>query len=185
MAFPDETGQSRTVRLTPEDADRSFEPVRDWTARHLPTGLVPQADDLDRLFKLVEVVRDREEITAQALDVVHRQVNYYKHAARLLGLMNRNDSLTTAGEQLGRMNREQRLAATAVHFESSECGSRWVQWAKAHTLGEVDPESAEAFLSEWSELTGQTVGRRAKTLKGWLTTLLPFHYSTYQAQEND
>lgn len=59
-------------------------------------------------------------------------------------------------------------------FEASACGQAWIEWAAGTRLSDVSRNSAEAFLAERSELTGDTISRRASTLNGWLDKLLEY-----------
>jgi hypothetical protein len=119
------------------------------------------------------------EVTPQALGVTtKRQVSYYKHAAKVLGLLGDFDRLTPSGEQLPRLSGAQRLAVACVKFESSRCGAEWIRWADKATLLEVPLESAESFLAEAVvDLSEATVKRRAATLMRWHGDLMPHHYA--------
>jgi hypothetical protein len=139
---------------------------------------IPQANDLDRVFRIVEMVANHEELDAQALEITPRQVAYYRRAAKVLGFLTESDELTAAGRLTARLGAEDRLRVTVVHFESSRCGDAWIQWSGGRTLLDVDPYSAADFLRQSvPNLTGETTGRRAQTLIGWYKTLIAHHYA--------
>jgi hypothetical protein len=152
--------------------------VRALTSATLLSSDVPQADELQRVFSLVEILAKTGSVTPEALGVTQRQVSYYKHAAKVLGLLAEFDRLTPSGELLPKLSGEQRLAVTCVKFESSRCGAEWIRWAGKATLLEVPPESAESFLAEAVvDLSEATVKRRAATLMRWHGDMVPHHYA--------
>lgn len=166
------------LRLSALEIRGLSERVRSEHLPYLDSSDIPQADVLERVFRVVDLVAQGDSLTSAALEVTRRQVGYYAHAARSLGLIDRLPSLTTAGRQLARSSPEQRLQATVVHFESSVCGEAWIRWSGAHTLLDVVPETAETFLREVvSGLSEDTRGRRAQTLMSWHKTLTRWHYA--------
>ncbi|AKT44169.1 hypothetical protein [Chondromyces crocatus] len=152
--------------------------------RHLDTRDIPQADDLERIFGLVQMVAGQHEVNAVSLGVTRRQVAYYRRAAEILGLLGDSGELTAAGRLIARLGDEDRLRATVVHFESSICGDAWIQWSRGRTLREVDPNSAPAFLeASVPGLSESTAGRRAQTLMAWHRALSAYHYAAEAADE--
>jgi hypothetical protein len=152
--------------------------ARDAAVQVLDSGEIPQADDLDRALLLVTLLGRNRSVTPKSLDVVERQVNYYKQACRILRLLDDDNQLTSVGEQvLALADRETRLSALAVQFETSRCGWRWVQWSKGKSLLDVKPTTAEAFLvSSAPVLSASTAKRRARTLETWCGVLQPQHF---------
>lgn len=144
--------------------------------QRLETDEVPQADDLNRVFRVLDLYERLEPVNPDTLEVVPRQVSYYKHACRVLGYLDVNGQLTSAGRQVVRLASDHRLATTAVQFEQSACGYEWLRWSNGRSLVDLKPGSAEQFLSERSKLRVSTVRRRAQTLRAWYDTLVPFHY---------
>lgn len=140
---------------------------------------VPQADSIERVFRLTELVSRGLEPTADNLDVDPRQVAYYRRAAISLRLLAESGQLTAAGDRLVSLNHVGRLSLSAVLFETSACGGAWTEWAEAATLAEVDPDTAKQFLTETvAGLSDVTALRRSKTLSAWHRVLMPYHYST-------
>jgi hypothetical protein len=147
--------------------------------QRLGTDLIPQADDLARAFRVVELTASHREVTPDSLDVVSRQVSYYKHACRVLGYLNEENALTLAGKQLVGLEAQDRIRTTVVQFERSECGYAWIKWSDGRTLRDVRADSAQDFLTQRSELSESTVRRRAQTLRAWHHTLVPLHYGLF------
>jgi hypothetical protein len=136
---------------------------------------VPQADDIHRVLRLIEISNRQEEITPEALDVTPRQVNYYKQAARVLGFLDARNRLTPAGEQVCRLTGDDRLSFVCASFESSRFGLEWLRWSKAQTLADLEASTAERFLNESSiGLNATTIKRRAQTLVSWQQALAPY-----------
>jgi hypothetical protein len=173
------------LSITFATAKAVLPPVRQVAATtRLTSDQIPQADDLSRVFGLIQLLNQGEAITPQSLDVSLRQVNYYKHAARVLGLLSAENILTSAGRQVARLNDQQRRMSTAVLFEESDCGSAWLRWSNVATLAEVDPDSANSFITHVVPgLSAVTAGRRAQTLAAWQRELAPFHYTRWRVDD--
>lgn len=89
-----------------------------------------------------------------------------------------SDEITAAGRLIARLDPDDRLSATVVHFESSICGDAWIQWSKGKTLRDVNPETAFAFLQDSVPgLNKRTAERRAHTLVVWYEALIEHHYA--------
>lgn len=146
----------------------------------LSSDEVPQADNIEMLESMVVGISAGHEPTALSMQVDPRQVNYYKHAARVLGLLDESNVLTDFGETLVELKGAQRAAFLMIRFEESTVGRAWAQWAGKPTLLDVSPNTAEAFLIDLARdsLSDNTKARRAKTLANWLTKLASFHYAS-------
>lgn len=147
--------------------------VHRLAAGYLESIEVPQADRIDRIVRLLRLLAEGREVSAATLEVVGRQVGYYKHACRILKLLNEDNSLTPAGEQMSAMRDERRIANyLRVQFETCRCGWRWISWSGGQTLEDVDPTTAERFLKEAAPgLSNSTSVRRARTLEAWCREL--------------
>lgn len=63
----------------------------------------------------------------------------------------------------------------AYQFISSNVGSAWLLWKNANDLSEINPDSAEEFLTATCpSLSQKTIERRSQTLKAWLTIFLQY-----------
>ncbi len=131
---------------------------------------IPQADDVERVFRTVErIAKGKGDLT----DISPRQISYYRRAAKLLGLLTESEEPTGAGLRIVRLDREERLRAALVHFECSSCGDAWLRWSNARSLREVDPSTAVDFLrTSVPGLSKDTCERRAQTLVAWHRALL-------------
>lgn len=171
LAFDRERAASLLPRIAPFEYHR------------LSSADIPQADTLGRVFEIVGHIADDRELTLSLLNVTRRQINYYKQAARILGLLTKEGGLTPAGYNIAKFHGDptQQLIDTVRHFESSKCGRAWIRWSKAQTLADVSEESALAFLREVAPtLSEDTARRRSKTLETWRHELLPHHYAVSQ-----
>lgn len=162
----DLTSASRTFSPSPKEDDAFMAPLRN---RKLATIEIPQANELDRIITVVDCVAKKATVTPEDLGVSARQVQYYKAAARLLELITgTGDTVTRAGWLLhvakGDDDRYRRLCAA---FEASPCGQAWLEWAKVAKLKDVPENTAATFLAERSNLSGDTISRRANTLNVW------------------
>ncbi len=145
---------------------------------HIDSIVVPQADDLFRVFRIVEQLSEHKEIHAQDLEITPRQISYYLHAGRSLRLLTESGGVTPAGRVIARLSPDERLRATVVHFESSVCGEAWIQWSNGRTLLDVSPDTAfEFILASVPNLSRATAKRRAQTLMTWYKSLIPYHYA--------
>lgn len=137
------------------------------SATRIPSGDVPQANDLEKVFRFVELVHSGEYPSPESLDVVGRQVNYYRRAAEILGYL-KDGRLTPGGRLLARASKAGQWQSALERFTASDVGSAWIEWCEASTLFEIDPTSAADFLSDvTSGLSEATVKRRAASLESW------------------
>jgi hypothetical protein len=131
---------------------------------------VPQADDLDKLFRMLELIQAGETNLGYRLELSPRHLNYYKQAARILDLLNDSDGITSRGYYLVSLSQVvERYEIAMMLFESSPVGFAWLRYSKVQTAVDLDPGSAPAFLNAHSSnLAAATVGRRAQTLRYWV-----------------
>lgn len=141
----------------------------DFNQRRVESTEVPQADDLSKLFRMLELMNDGEINLGYHLSLSPRQVNYYKHAARVLDLLNESASITSRGHYLINLSQADRYDVAMMLFESSSVGFAWLCYSEVLSALDLDPESAESYLkSQCSNLAHATVGRRAQTLRYWV-----------------
>jgi hypothetical protein len=165
---PDGTSASVLVTSSPDD------PV---TAQHyskrLMTHEIPQANDLEKIFSLVARVSQDVTPSPSSIGVTtERQVQYYRAAARALSLLSvPGERLTRTGWLLAVATGEDKYRRLRAAFEASACGQAWLEWAGATKLGDIPADSGAHFLEARSELTGDTVTRRANTIDKWLAKL--------------
>ena len=128
---------------------------------------IPQADNVYRLFKIVELVKSgrwRYIHFKHDLGITHRQGKYYKTATETLGLTIR-EKLTDSGRQLANLsNLEQRIFMKELILQSKAM--------KAYLEVRVD-DKKETFTKfkgcvAVGELSDTTIARRIQTLEAWL-----------------
>lgn len=140
---------------------------------------VPQANLIDQVFKIVELKWKDKHLNLISTGLDERHILYYIHAAKILGFLNSNNSVSALGQQVAESNHDKRLRIAARSFESSHCGWAWITWSQVKNLSELDPSTAEAFLlDKCLSLSVKTMQRRAATLRKWVEALKP----SYQEQ---
>jgi hypothetical protein len=107
------------------------------------------------------------EVRPEDLGVVMRQVQYYSHAARILGLLDDDGEPTPLGRRLIVLDTRARVREAAAGFAQSSVGKAWVAWSGRPVDG-LRPETAERFVRAVSDLEDSTVRRRAMTLRAWI-----------------
>ncbi len=159
-----------TIEFAPPKRKVLAELQREASAM-IPSENVPQADDLERVFRFVDLVAKGKYPTPEDLDVVPRQVNYYRRAAEILFYL-RDRELTPVGGILTRLAGPARWHSVIANFSVTDVASAWITWNKKTSLANVDPDSAEAFLlARATGLSVKTIKRRAQTLRAWHTRL--------------
>lgn len=129
---------------------------------------IPQADTLDKVFKIVEVKWAGEPCTFLNTGLQERHVYYYVHAAKVLGLLDPHGKVTAMGQKLVQSDRDIQFRIAARCFEVSHIGWAWINWSEVENLSQIDPETAEQFLLEQcSSLSEDTISRRSRTLRHW------------------
>jgi len=140
---------------------------------------VPQADTLDLVVKLLSVLwhdeaQSKEKI-AKELGVVKRQVDYYKHAARILGfavLADEKVQFTDAGRAL---MEETRLEARRTLLREAVFNAPIIRsLLRDRRPEELSQAVVSQFLRENSNSSGATIPRRAQTMRTWLRDVSDF-----------
>lgn len=149
----------------------------DFNQQRVESIEVPQANDLNRLFRMLELIDNGENNIGYQLSLSPRQVKYYKQAARILDLLNENALITSRGKYFLNLPQvSDRYKVAMLLFESSPVGFAWLSYCNRQSIMTLDPESALDFLaSRSSNLSTNTIARRSKTLRAWVLT--------FQAQE--
>jgi hypothetical protein len=145
--------------------------IIDFNQQRVGSIEVPQANDLNRLFRMLELIKNGVDNIGHELSLSPRQVKYYKQAARILDLLNENDSITSRGSYLLNIPQVERYKVAMLLFESSPVGFAWLCYSNQQSVMTLDPESALGFLqSRSSNLSANTIERRSKTLRAWVLT---------------
>lgn len=145
-----------------------------------PTDIpLPQANDLNKVIDVIclveQGVSDLPELT-EMLGVVERQAYYYGDAAKYLGYLSGKRIITTDGVSLAhersRLGRVlmllKRMLARPVLRESI----RYLE-SRRFAIEAVDSNDLAGIIRSYrADVTGDTIVRRASTLKNWLRWLL-------------
>jgi len=166
----DATGAKRTIfEVDSTRAATILRAIKDLSISAVTSDEIPQADRLDTVFKAVVLAVKGRQLTPQSLGIVPRQVNYYRHAARVLGFFDHENLPTPLGERLVAEHDSSRLEIAEQAFHRTRCGWAWLHWSKCTSLRDIDPESAAKFLAETAfGLNETTQKRRATSLKAWI-----------------
>lgn len=138
-------------------------------------GLIPQANDLDKVLELV--FRVDSGMTDAASIASHfsfdtRQSSYYREAAEALGLVYKEGSryhLTETGEHLMSLGAEDRNIMFAKILSNFNLVKDSMDLLK--NKGSLNRADIERLVAAKSNLTGSTVGRRASSLMSWFKWL--------------
>ncbi|CAK2701283.1 DUF6575 domain-containing protein [Vibrio crassostreae] len=159
--------------------------LQEMTLVVIDSNKVPQANKLERVIEVVKILSNRDGLTHEHLEglTTKRQVSYYIHAAECLGFLNKNLSLTSAGEVLlQRPTQASQFEFLSDRFESSDCGWAWMKWAEVKSLRDLNEDSAEEFIKECVKgLHRGTIKRRARGLSRWVK-ILKQHHRSYTCQ---
>ncbi len=182
VLFHEGATETAALEIGPVDAEQIVASLN-LTRTILGSHRVPQADDLKRLYRLVELASSGAVVDASSLGVTPRQLAYYRHAAKLLRYISTHGDVTRLGERLMSLSTlEARHALTAAQFERTECGWTWTRWAQATALEGVSASTAQAFLTEHApSLSPTTRHRRAQTLAAWHVALFPRQQSLIES----
>jgi len=137
----------------------------------LTSSVVPQSDSLDRILQAVSLINSSGGLSGDNIDLSPRHINYVKHAARLLGLLADDGSVTPVGTKVTALAPPKQKLLLKTQFQLSTCGAGWLAYAKVSSLDLVDPESAQAFLTARSDLPEAMLVRRGRTLRSWCKQL--------------
>ncbi|MGI2158050.1 DUF6575 domain-containing protein [Shewanella baltica] len=144
--------------------------VDERIGRYLDSTMVPQADNLERIKRFLELTSNNQVVTSDSLDVHPRQVNYYRDACQLLSLVHSYGKITPIGfKALNAENDEVFLSIIQRQFEETECGYIWMREQNVNSVLNIDEETAVDFLiNNCNGLSDNTSRRRAQTLKSWV-----------------
>lgn len=145
-----------------------------------PTDVpLPQANDLNKVIDVICLVEqgisELPELT-ETLGVVERQAYYYGDAAKYLGYLAGKRSITPDGLSLAhersRLGRVQMLLSKMLTRPVLRDSIRYLE-SRNFSIDAVDSFALGSIIkSHRTDVTGDTVVRRASTLKNWLRWLL-------------
>jgi len=138
----------------------------------IDTRDVPQANSLEKVADLLALVNagihEDDELQIQ-LGLVPREIDYYRHAARILGLAVMKPSGLTPTD-LGKKLLD--VISPAQHklilFEAVRRARVFSELLKEHNEQQLSREKVAKFLVKWTGLNPTTSNRRADTILAWL-----------------
>ena len=147
--------------------------LRTYNSSFVSSELVPQANSLERINHLLDYIKRDTPLNKESVGLSDRQVRYYVHASKILGLIDEDVHLTTLGRLVLLSDGDEKKRALKLAIEKSEFGKAWIAWSGMSTIEEIDPETAAEFLRQRSpDLSSRvTLSRRASTIRRWLKTL--------------
>ncbi|WP_445775359.1 DUF6575 domain-containing protein [Shewanella sp.] len=170
VEFYDEESTQLIFSLNQKYILELIEEVDKRIGNYLDSTMVPQADNLDRIKKYLELTSNNKLVTADSLEVDPRQVSYYRDACRLLSLIHSYGKITPIG--LKALNAETEIEFLEViqrQFEETECGYIWMLDQGVSSMLEINEDTAADFLiDKCNGLSDSTSKRRAQTLKAWV-----------------
>jgi hypothetical protein len=152
---------------------------------------VPQADRIEILDHVLQGIRDgykyapeiAENLTQETEeDWTRRQADYYTLAASALGFLKEKEGeydrydmryweLTSKGEEyINILNEDAKRARELLHNRilNLDIFDIVVEEIKSREANKVDHDDIKDLIRENTEITGNTVGRRASTIRSWL-----------------
>ena len=140
--------------------------------RTLTSYEVPQANDLQKIIAVVEAKARGEFVDDDFFKSTTRTVQYYLHAAALLGLLNADKTINSRGMEIMHMKPDHKLYSLYFAFLGSECGLAFDEWSKGKVhFFDLDGATARRFLKDVSiGLKEATINRRAASLLIWAAT---------------
>lgn len=166
----------KVIKIYKVDAEIYLVRLKTRALTYISSIKVPQGNDIDKIFKLVELKWNNEPVNANTLSVEPRLVAYYRQSAHILGFMEYNGELTPQGQRIALSDDRTKYRIAANAFESSECVWAWMNHCDVTSLADIDPNTAIGFLTErCPTLSDKTVARRANTLASWCRQLIPYY----------
>ena len=149
-------------------------PITAFPVRGIIT--IPQADEIPRVMKLVELagegVRNATSV-AEKVGFDPRQSSYYREAAEILGFLDTQEAykLTDLGSLFINSDdtTKYRLMICALLYDPIV--GRIMSCLQSRLVKTVSKQEVERLVAHVSDLSGDTVKRRAQTIMAWLKWL--------------
>lgn len=138
---------------------------------------IPQADDFSKIIEFplqVAAGFNDSGLMAGAFDFAERQSSYYRRANEQLGLVHLESGrycLTEAGRhyiELSAFERQEKMIANLLQQPVVRFA---LEAARENPQHAIELEAIENSIAQFSDLSGQTVARRALTVRAWLRWL--------------
>ncbi|MFM4746193.1 DUF6575 domain-containing protein [Aeromonas dhakensis] len=168
----------KTIKIYKNDAEFYLSILKRRALTYISSIRVPQGNDIEKVFQYVELKWKNEPVSAMNMNVDTRIVDYYRHAALILGFLEYNGELTPQGERLALSDEGTRYRITANAFEASDCAWAWMNYCDITSLADLEDDTAIQFLRKCCpSLSEKTTLRRANALKSWCKQLKPHYVS--------
>lgn len=150
-----------------EAASRS---ITEYNQRNISSDLIPQADEVCRIIKLVKSKSEGKLFNSETENIVPRQIMYYQTASKIMGFTKPNGILTPIGHRLAEAKTEkEQYTIILERFEITDCGWAWMKHCEVNNVCDIPKGTAANFLINRSKgLKESTARRRARTLESWL-----------------
>jgi hypothetical protein len=170
------TDAMTVLKLDAGIAKHYLNELNSYASSVISSAQVPQANDLKKLFEIVDKRANSIPLIPTELRLTQRQIQYYLHAASTLGFINNNGPATALGKQVSMADDATKMKITARSFQSSPCGWAWLNWSEVDDIRSLNADTATDFLLEkCATLADSTSKRRATTLKKWCRELTPYY----------
>lgn len=163
---------TKSINIKSGSLTPALQRLNESSTTFIDSSLVPQASDLDRIIDMVCRKVNSEDLNHENIEGVSssRQVEYHITAARCLGLLNKNSSVTSAGRLLHhKQTKEARYLFLSDRFESSDIGWAWMKWSNVNSIFDIDESTSKEFINSCVKgLNSTTKKRRSSTISTWL-----------------
>ncbi len=138
---------------------------------------IPQADDFSKIIEFplrVAAGYNDSGLIASAFDFVERQSSYYRRACEQMGLVcgeNGRYLLTEAGKKYTELSNAEREEKMIAMLLQQPVVRHAIEGAMQISSREIITAEIEKSIAQNSVLSGQTVHRRAQTVRCWLRWL--------------
>jgi hypothetical protein len=138
---------------------------------------IPQADDLEKIFLIVEKVNqgfDDSRKISNVLEFVKRQSSYYRHAGELLGIIKLNENkyeVTPLGEEYLKLNSEERKNFVCKLILEFPIINEIFYSVISNKVKEFKKDDIINLITKKSNLHGSTILRRTRTIISWFIWL--------------
>lgn len=138
---------------------------------------IPQADDFSKILAFSLRIAegfDDSGLMASAFDFVERQSSYYRRANEQMGLVESENGryrLTPQGKEYIALPEPQREEKMIELLLQQPVVRAALEDATRHPSRAISTDAIARSIAQNSQLSGQTVGRRAQTVRCWLRWL--------------
>lgn len=138
---------------------------------------IPQADDFSKIIEFplqVAAGHNDSGLIASAFDFVERQSSYYRRASEQMGLIRSENGrycLTNEGQQYTELSASERQEQMITMLLQQPVVRHAIENALRTSSLQINLSDIEDSIAQNSALSGQTVHRRAQTVRCWLRWL--------------